>query len=64
MMKPNIDPNSAEWVAVESWARQRLASEFNGLKSPRLDHDLTQVLRGRIDILEALLRLPEINVEK
>lgn len=65
-----IDPNSPTWAAVTGWVAVERAAITTALVSPATDWDATQVLRGRLQALDALAslaaapaRLPRIEPE-
>lgn len=53
-----IDPNSETWLEVKGWAEAELARQLAILKNPRTGDVETNVARGEILRLEALLALP------
>lgn len=53
-----IDPNSDTWRDIEKWARAELDLQMKVLKDASASHDATQVARGEVKRLEALLALP------
>jgi hypothetical protein len=53
-----IDASSPEWQAIQQWAKGRKAQEMEALMSPQLEHSVTQVVRGRLSILDELINLP------
>ena len=53
-----INPKSPEWLAVEAWAKPRLESAQRELEAVGLPAGATEMLRGRILELKALLKLP------
>lgn len=52
-----IDPNSPTWAAVTGWVAVERAAITAALVSPATDWDATQVLRGRLQALDALASL-------
>lgn len=57
-MKPDIDPHSPTWQAVDEWARRTLERHRAELESPAMDESATTMLRGRIAMLRELINLP------
>lgn len=60
---PGADPResitgSAAWQLVKSWAERRKAGYELALKDTNLLHEETQMLRAKLQELEALLNLP------
>lgn len=53
-----IDVHSDTWLEIERWARAELAGQMAILRDPDASHDKTQVARGEVRRLEALLALP------
>lgn len=54
----NIDTRSRQWLEIAAWAEERLARHRQFIDSPHTDPARTQVLRGQIMELKALLALP------
>jgi hypothetical protein len=53
-----IDLTSPTWRDIAAWATTHLSECQSDLESPIVSHDTSQVLRGRIAQLKALLALP------
>lgn len=54
-----IDPNTVVWQSVVAWATERRDAKLKELAKTDLSHDQSQVIRGRIAELSALIKLPE-----
>lgn len=54
-----INFTGPEWASMKAMFEEELARRHKQLKSPKLPHDVTQVVRGRIADLEFWLALPE-----
>lgn len=58
-MKPQIEPRSDTWKAVEAYANERLEKLRLQNDSTAMDSIQTAVIRGRIAALKELLALAE-----
>ncbi len=54
-----IDPHSQTWIAVDAWARQRLADMGRALESPAMLPEHTAFTRGQIAAIRQLLAIAE-----
>lgn len=60
----SIDTRSRQWLEIVAWAEARLQQHRQFLDSPHTDHGRTQVLRGQVMELKALLALPQAQQAK
>lgn len=63
-MKPEIEPQSNTWKAVEEYATEKLESYRKQNDSTDLDEVKTAVIRGRIAALKELLALSQAPATK
>jgi hypothetical protein len=54
-----IDRHSETWREIETWAKRELDAQLRILKNPSTSPADTQVARGEIARLEALIALPD-----
>lgn len=59
-----IDIHSPTWIEVSAWATALLASLRTELESPQTGHDRSQIMRGEIKTLKALIELPTAEAPK
>lgn len=59
-----IDIHSATWQEVSAWAQAELDDAREEIESPMTNHDRSQLLRGHIERLKALLALPSSTQPK
>lgn len=56
-MKVNIEPNSNTWCQVKAWAEEQKLDVQQKLAQPGLEDRPTELQRGRLQQLNALLDL-------
>lgn len=57
-----IDSLSPTWKGVQTWADQQLESDREKLESVTRDEIKTAILRGRVQVLRELLKLPKASI--